>query len=61
MDNKELLEELNKNISFIKEELKWQHQKWEESSSISRFFKQWGGFYLASTLLDETLGKPWKK
>lgn len=55
-DLKKQLDIIENKIDKIIKHQEWEKDQWSESKSFGRFAKQWGGFYIASLLADETLG-----
>lgn len=53
---KELLTSINRRLDLLESEAAFNRRQWKESKSFGRYAKQWGGFYLASLMADETLG-----
>lgn len=54
-DVREELDKIHEKLDKIIAYQKWEKDEWEDSQSFSKWVKQWGSFYLASLLADETL------
>lgn len=55
-DLKNKLSEIDIKLNKILEYQEWEKKQWKEKFSLSAKAQQWGGFYIASLLADETLG-----
>lgn len=56
-DIEQKITEINEKLDKIIKHQEWEKEQWKKDGSFGKFIKNWGGFYLASLLADETLNR----